>query len=225
MAPISRAGASCRTAPVACVYLALLVGTTAVLHSVSPRVADRLLLAHSTNLEHLARDPVHVLVSSAYWLSDTEQFALAAALLLVVVAAFERRVGSLRTLGVLAAGHVLATLLTAAGLWVAVRTDAVEHSVVHARDVGPSYALFAVAAALTYVVDPRLRRPYLFTLLGYGVAMVVVSTTFTDFGHLLAILVGLACLPVVRGARPRVEPFGARLLHEVQRLEARWGHA
>ena len=224
-APIARAIASCRTAPVSWAYLALLVATTAVQESVSPRTADRLLLAHSTNLVHLSRDPVRVLVSSAYWLSDASQLVLAAVLLLVVVAAFERRVGSRRTLVVLAAGHVLATLLTAAGLWVAVHADAVERSVVHARDVGPSYALFAVAAALTYLVDARLRRVYVVALLGYALAMVVFSTTFTDFGHLLAILVGLACRPVVRSARPKLEPFGSRLLLEARRPDARWGQA
>jgi Rhomboid-like protein len=87
----------------------------------------------------------------------------------------------------------------------------VEHSVVNARDVGPSYAVFAVAAALVYLLDRRLRAPYAAALVGYAVAATVVSSTFTDFGHLIAIGIGFACRPLVRGIPPRLEPAGIRL--------------
>jgi hypothetical protein len=216
--------AYCRSAPVACVYLSVLVVTTWVLQTSSAQVANRLLLERSTNLHQLARDPVRVLAASAFWLSSTWQLALWAALLLGVVASVERRVGGSRTVAVLAAGHVGATLLTAAGLWLALRADAVEHSVVNARDVGPSYAVFAAAAALVYLLDRRLRAPYAAVLAGYAVAATVVSSTFTDFGHLLAIGIGFACRPLLRGIPPRLGPAGSRLAEFAGsiRRERRW---
>jgi rhomboid family protein len=202
-------GGYLRTTPVTCVYAFVLLITTWVLQTSSARVANQLLLERSTNLYQLARDPVRVIVESAFWLSSTWQVFPWLALLFAIVAFAERRVGSLRVVGVLAAGHVGATLLTAAGLWLALRADAIERSVVYARDVGPSYAFFAAAAFLTYLLPRRLRAPYAAILLAYGCATAVVSTTFTDFGHLLAIGIGFACYPLLRGVRPRPASVGS----------------
>ena len=163
------------------------------------RLADRLLLAQSTNLHQLARDPVRVLINSAFWLSGTGMLLIWIALLMLVVAPVERRIGSLRTGFIFWFGHVGATLLTAAGLWTALRLDAVEESVVNAKDVGPSYGFLAVAGALTYLLAPRLRLAYAGLLTVGVVAVVAVSHTFTDFGHLLSLLLGLACYRIVRG--------------------------
>jgi hypothetical protein len=202
-----RALAYLRSAPVTCAYLFVLVVTTWVLATSSNRVANRLLLERSTNLHQLGRDPVRVLVASAFWLPSTWQLALWAAAMLVVIAPLERRIGAGRTVAVLVAGHVGATLLTAAGLWLAVRSDAVEHSVVDAKDVGASYAVLAAAAALAYVLDRPLRVPYGAALVALGVGVVSVSPDFTNFGHLLSILVGLGCYPVVAGAVPGLPPI------------------
>src|SRR5690242_6858756 len=60
---------SARQAPFTSLYLVVLLATTGVLAGVSPRTAHSLLLARSTNLDHLAHDPLRVLVSSAFWLS------------------------------------------------------------------------------------------------------------------------------------------------------------
>jgi hypothetical protein len=189
-----------RSAPATYTYLAILFVTTWVLASASARLADRLLLAESTNLHHLARDPVRVLIGSAFWLSGTRDLIIAACVFTVVLAPVERRIGAWRTAGVFAIGHVGATLLTAAGLWAALRFDAIERSVVNARDVGASYGFFAVAAALTYLLRPSLRRPYATLLLGYVALMIVLSGTFTDYGHLVACLLGFACYPLLRNA-------------------------
>ncbi len=213
--------ASARSAPVTSVYLFVLLVTTWVLQTSSAQVADRLLLERSTNLARLARDPIRVLVSSAFWLPAAWQLVVWAPLLFLVVAPVERRLGRRRTIGVLAAGHVGATLLTAAGLWLALRADAVERNVVHARDVGPSYAFFAVAACLAFLLDRRLRATYLAALLGFAVLAVALSTTFTDFGHLLAIAIGLACYPLARRGAAPAEPVGAPLAAAIRRLLGR----
>lgn len=203
--------------PVAAAYALVLLITTCVLQIVGPHTANELLLARSTNLYHLARDPVRVLISSAFWVSEPEDLFFAAAVLLLAVAPVERRVGSLRTIAVLAVGHVGATLLTAAGLWLALRADVVGRDVVHARDVGPSYALVAVAAFLVFLLDRRLRPAYAAALIVVAVALVAVSGTFTDFGHLLAILCGLACYPLARHRTSRLPPIGLGLGRSIVR--------
>ena len=192
-----------RSAPVSSVYLFILLITTWVLQTSSAQIANQLLLERSTNLRQLARDPIRVLVASAFWLETTWQLLAWALLVLVIVVPLERRLGSGRTIGVLATGHIGATLLTAAGLWLALRADAVEHSVTNAKDVGPSYAFFAAAGCLAFLLERRLRLWAVAALAGYAVLMVVVSTTFTDFGHLLAIAIGLACAPFTPPARAR----------------------
>jgi len=117
-----------RSAPATYTYLAILFVTTWLLASASARLADRLLLAESTNLHHLARDPIRVLIGSAFWLSGTRDLIIAACVFTVVLAPVERRIGAWRTAGVFAIGHVGATLLTAAGLWAALRFDSRQRS-------------------------------------------------------------------------------------------------
>jgi hypothetical protein len=182
-----------REAPFTSLYLAVLLATTCVLVSVPARTADSLLLARSTNLHHLAHDPLRVLVASAFWLSAPWQLLPFALLFLLVLVPVERRIGSLRTAGAFAAGHVGATLLVAAGLWVGLRFDLVDRSVVDARDVGASYGLVAVAALMTYLLDRRLRLPYATALSGYLAIALAQAPTFTSFGHVLALLIGFGC--------------------------------
>jgi hypothetical protein len=205
-----RVKAGIRSAPATYGYAAILFVTTWVLASSRGRLANRLLLAQSTNLHQLARDPVRVLISSAFWLPGTGTLLLWVALLTLVVAPVERRIGSWRTGVVFAVGHVGATLVTAAGLWSALRFDLVERSVVTARDVGPSYGVLGVAGALTYLLAPRLRPGYAALLLLGAAAVAALSHTFTDFGHLLAVLLGLACRRVVRD-HPAGPPIDVRL--------------
>jgi hypothetical protein len=199
------------TTPVALTYALVLVTTTCVLQVVGPHTANELLLARSTNLYQLARNPIRVLLASAFWVSEPEDLVFAAAALLLAVAPVERRIGSLRTVVVLAVGHVGATLLTAGGLWLALRADVVGRDVVHARDVGPSYALVATAGFLVFLLERRLRAVYAAALVGAAVALVVVSGSFTDFGHLLAILCGFACYPLARHRMSTRPPIGQGL--------------
>lgn len=187
-----------RSAPATYGYLVILLATGWILDSVSDPLADRLLLAQSTNLRHLGHDPVHVLLSSAFWAPGKYDLVISAVLFTLVLAPVERRIGSLRTIGLFSIGHIGATLITAAGLWVALRFDAVERSVVNARDVGTSYGFFAVAAAMTYLLARELRAPYAAGLTGYLAMTAAVSHSFGDYGHLVALALGFASFPVVR---------------------------
>jgi len=209
-----------RTAPATSGYVLALAATTLVLQTSSPRMAKRLLLAHSTNLRHLATDPIRVLIGSAFWLTASWQLVAWAVLFAVVLAPVERRIGSGRTTLVFAAGHIGATLLTALGLWIALQLDAVEHSVVNAPDVGASYGFFAVAALMTVLLDRRLRVVYASGIALFVLGSLALTHTFTDVGHLLSVLLGVACLPLARRARGVATPIGEQLLRLTPRPEA-----
>jgi hypothetical protein len=200
-----------RSAPVTYGYLAILLVTTCVLASTSGQVANRLLLQQSTNLHQLAHDPVRVLISSAFWLSSSSGLVVCALLFTLVLAPVERRIGSWRTSALFGLGHIGATLLTAAGLWIALHFDAAERSVVNAQDVGPSYGLFAVAGAMIWLVRADLRRPYAAALVAYVSLMAALSGSFTDYGHLIALALGIACYHLITHAPNRTPyPIGSR---------------
>jgi hypothetical protein len=181
------------SAPLAFAYLIVLTATTGLLSSASAQTDDRLLSALSTNLHQLARIPVRVLAGSAFWTSGWSELALWAVLCAAVLAPVERRLGRRRTALAFAAGHVGATMVVAAGLWIAFRLGAVAPTIAVARDVGASYGFFAVAALAGYLLAQRRRSCYLSVLIGYAVAAAALSHTFTDFGHLVAGAIGLAC--------------------------------
>ena len=193
-----RLAAYVRAAPATYAYLFVLLVTTWVLQTSSSSIARRLLAERSTNLHQLARDPLRVLFASAFWLSSPYELLIWLVAFTLVVAPVERWLGIGRAAAVFFIGHVSATLLTAAGLWLAIRADLVESSVEHSTDVGASYGFAAVAAVLAYRLHGRLRALYLggaFLVVAIGFA---VDHGFTTWGHLLALLVGLACYPIVR---------------------------
>jgi hypothetical protein len=199
-----------RSAPGTYLYLFVLLITSWVLQTSSPGIAERLVLERSTNLHHLATDPVRVLVASAFWVAAAWQVLPWAVLFTVVLAPAERWLGTLRWAIVFAAGHIGATLLTAGGLWAAIRLDAVDESVSRSADVGVSYGFLAVAAVLVYRLPRRFRPTYVAVLGGYLVIALFARGTFTDAGHLVAVLIGFACYPLALGRfRPKPEVSSA----------------
>jgi membrane associated rhomboid family serine protease len=198
--PITRASFA---APATCAYLLVLLATTALLGSSSAQTDNRLLLSVSTNLHQLAHDPVRVLIASAFWTSGWWELALWTALFAAILAPVERRLGWRRMTVAFAAGHIGATLIVATGLWVGMELGTGPADVL-SRDVGASYGFFAVAALAAHLVAPRYRTWYLAAIIGYAVASAALLHTFTNFGHLAAVAIGLASYPLVR-ERPRRE--------------------
>jgi hypothetical protein len=186
-----------RSSPVTYAYLAILFATSWMLAGLGDRLGDRLLLEQSTNLDNLGQDPVRVLVSSAFWMPGRRDLVITALLFTFVLAPVERRIGSWRTIGLFAIGHIGATLLTAGGLWIALHFDAVSPSVAHVRDVGTSYGFFAVAAAMTYLLAGVVRLPYAVALVGYLSIAAASSNSFAEYGHLTAMALGFAAYPLV----------------------------
>jgi membrane associated rhomboid family serine protease len=189
-----------RAVPLTVGYLLALTTTTALVSSQSAEANDRLLFSFSTNLHQLVREPLRVLVGSAFWTSGWSDLAVWLVLLFAVLAPLERRLGKRRTLLAFAAGHVGATLIVAAGLWIGLRVGAVAPSVVFAQDVGVSYGFFAVAALAGFVLSPRTRVSYLAFLVAYVAVEAGFSHTFSDFGHVAAVAIGLACYPLARAS-------------------------
>jgi hypothetical protein len=194
-----------RSAPFTYVFLFILLITTWVYQTSRPSVARSLLLERSTNLHQLGQDPARVLVASAFWLSGSWELFVWLVLFSLVLAPVERWIGSARTALAFAAGHVGATLLTAAGLWLAIRYEVIGSYVEHTIDVGVSYGFFAVAAVLAYHLSGRMRAIYLAVLIGYLVVNAAVARDFTDFGHLAAFGIGLSMGPLVTRGRARAK--------------------
>ncbi|HET8895256.1 MAG TPA: rhomboid-like protein [Gaiellaceae bacterium] len=184
------------SAPATVAYLLILVATTVVLTSSSAQRDNHLLLAVSTNIHQLAHVPVRVLVASAFWTGGWWDLARWTVLFAVIVAPVEHRLGWRPTTVTFAAGHIGATLVVAAGIWSGVRLGEVNPADTLARDVGASYGFFAIAAFAAYLLAPRLRLPYLFVIIGYLAAKAALFHTFTDFGHVAAVAIGLACYPL-----------------------------
>lgn len=206
LGPVRRRGpavrARVRSAPATHVYLAALLVTSWVLATSSADVARRLLLERSTNLHQLARDPVRVLVASAFWLDSSWELLPWAALFLIALVPLERRIGSARFVAVLGAGHVGATLAVAGGLWLAIRADLVRRSVSRAQDVGVSYAFFAGAAALVPMLPAPVRRLAAAVLVGWLAVGSAISPDFTAAGHVTAAAIGAAAYLVLRRRAP-----------------------
>ena len=118
----------------------------------------------------------------------------------LVLAPVERWLGTWRWLVVFVAGHVGATLATAAGLWLAIRWRLAPTSLSDVVDVGVSYGFAALAAVFTYRLPPPGRWYWAGGLLAVAGAAAIIGGTFTDFGHLAAVMIGFAMYPITRSA-------------------------
>ncbi|MFJ8505847.1 rhomboid-like protein [Streptomyces avermitilis] len=187
-----------RSAPGTYVWLAILFVTTVALHHMSPDFEEDFLRQRSTNIHELSRDPLRVLITSAMWI-DGGHWLPYAVLYTVFHAQAERWLGTARWLAVCVAAHVLATLASEGALLEAIRNGVAPRSAVNTLDIGVSYALAGVVAVLTYRIAAPWRYVYLVVVLAVYGGSLAASPTFTDFGHFLALLIGLACYPLARG--------------------------
>ncbi|MFI5676524.1 rhomboid-like protein [Streptomyces cellulosae] len=201
-----------RGAPGTYVWLALLFVTTVAVHHMSPDFEREFLLERSTNIRGLSENPGRALVASAL-LIDGGKWLPQVFLYSVFHAPAERWLGTVRWLVVCVTAHVLASLVSEGAVLVAMWDGRAPASTADTLDIGVSYALAGVVGVLVY----RIARPWRYgyvvaVLLVYGVPLVV-GRTFTDLGHFVALLIGLACHPVTRGRggawNPR-EAFAAR---------------
>ncbi|WP_408995398.1 rhomboid-like protein [Streptomyces caniscabiei] len=179
-------------------YATVLVVTSLVAELADPALVHALHQGSSTDVAHLVRTPVLVLLASALWVAGGVASLYAVAFLLVLTA-LERRIGGWRTAGVFLLGHVLATLATEVPVGFAVLAGHLPDSSLHRLDYGISFGVAASAGALAGLLPPWLRRPL---LLGFGGMLVddllAYADPMTNWGHLLSLAIGVAAWPVVR---------------------------
>jgi hypothetical protein len=197
-----------RSTPGTHIWLGILAVTSTVVAASSPSVRSYLLHAVSTNLVELRHHPVRVLVASALWIQTPSGFVFYAVLFELVHATAERWLGTWRWLAVVTVAHVGATLVSQKAVRLGIREQRLPDSLAHTVDIGVSYGLAGVVGVLTYRVPRPWRWVYLVTVLAFLTYQVAHDGTFTDLGHLTALLLGLCCRPLVPPARARQDGGG-----------------
>ncbi|WP_405583999.1 rhomboid-like protein [Streptomyces sp. NBC_01190] len=190
-----------RSAPGTHIWLAVLALTSCLAAGLSPHLRSYLLHSVSTNLVELRRHPVRVLISSGLWIETPVGLAWYAMLFEVVHATAERWLGTARWLLVVAMAHVGATLVSQRAVLFGIRDDRLPRSLAHTLDIGVSYGLAGVVGVLAYRVPRPWRWGYLAAVLGYPADQLVRHRTFTDLGHLTAVVIGLCCYAVTLPGR------------------------
>ena len=189
----------CRVpAPFSLSYTAVLAVTSYVTAHAGPALVHALHQGSSTDVAHLLRTPVPVLLASALWVAGgfTSPFVLG---FIVVLTMLERRIGGARTAVVFLLGHVLATLATEVPVGLAVLVGHLPDSSLHRLDYGISFGVAAGVGALAGLLRPWLR---LLLLACFGGMLLQDLVAFTDpltnWGHLIALAVGVGTWPWVR---------------------------
>ncbi|WP_333776680.1 rhomboid-like protein, partial [Streptomyces sp. IBSBF 3136] len=179
-------------------YTAALAVTSLVAALADPALVHALQQASSTDVAHLVRTPLLALLASALWIAGGVLSPYATAFVLVL-SALERRVGAARAAGVFLAGHVLATLATEVPVGLAVLSGRLPDTSLHRLDYGISFGVAACVGALAGLLAPRLRRPLLTLVAGMLIGDLAASRDpMTDWGHLIALAIGVATWPWVR---------------------------
>ena len=190
-------------------FLAACIVVAVWLECLTPAHREAGVLAASTNLDNLSHGHLLTLITSAFF-RDSELTLLSVIGLGAVLGVAELRWGHRRMATVFAGGHIGATLLVAAGLALGAHHGWVPDSWRAATDVGVSYGVVAIAGALTGEWPSELRPLWAFGWLAVLGTELAVGRTFTQAGHLCALLLGFAAAGWLRrrGSGARRAPIG-----------------
>lgn len=199
---------------IALVYAAVVLALYLYRILVGGPAAGRMVSWASTNIHNLVSHPLNVLLVSPFVVEDGLEL-LSLPVLMVAYAVAQHRLGRAPTLVAIAIGHLLATLLVAPLLVSRITKGWLPRSLINADDVGFSYGLACVLGLLTCTIHGRRRWIYVAVLLavmGHSAILGsppvrLVTTTFTDVGHTIALLTGF-CLAVLPGALARPNTTG-----------------
>lgn len=186
-------------APLTYLWLAALLVTTVVQH-LGDRRLHSVLIDQSTNLHHLAADPLEVLVSSLLWI-DGKNWTPYLVLFTLFLAPAEHWLGHLRWAAVGLISHVGATYISEGALYALISVHRESDHLTHARDIGVSYFLVGVMAVLTYRIAAPWRWGYLAVLTGIFSVPLLLHADFSAIGHAASVVIGLACYPLTRQHR------------------------
>lgn len=207
-AGVRAAQPSWRDTPFTCGYLTVL-GFGTLLLSMLDAHTQLLVLKHSsTDVVHLVRHPLFVLVTSGLWVDSVGDYLAVAVVLGITGAVLERRVGSRWAFAVFASGHVGATLVTEGAVAFGVHTGVLPVSALSRLDVGVSYGLAATLAAAAGLLPRRARTVGVLSAWAYLGLPLARGLDMTSWGHVVAVAIGIAWWPLLRRLDDRVH--GAR---------------
>jgi hypothetical protein len=176
------------------VYLAgFAVVSFLYVYGLQPAGRQSLVAWAATDLANLKSDPVGCLVASAFVAQQSPWIWLVIGA--VALVPLVRRIGNVRALVLVAAAHVIGSLISEGILGVQISMGAEPASMRYLDDVGPSYVMVAALVAVILYCHGRLWRigalaclialvPHLFS----GLSHLAVAPV----GHLVAMLVGAA---------------------------------
>lgn len=191
-----------RTSPGTHIWLLIIGVTSLVIAAASEGLELFLLHRTSSNIHELNQHPLQSLLISGFWIESPSSFLLYAVLFELINANVERWIGTLRWLVTVAVAHIAATLISQRMLQLAIEHHAAPRAMKHVVDIGVSYGLAAAAALLTYRMPRPWRWLYLTGLVLFFALPLLTGGTYTDFGHAIAVAIGLACWPLTRGRPP-----------------------
>ena len=200
------------SAPLTCLWLTILLITTIIQHHLTRRELHTVLVHGSTNLYHMARDPLEVLFTSVFWI-DGRYWAPYLVLFTLFLAPAERWLGQIRwlTMGLIA--HIGATYISEGLLYLAIQLQLEPEKLVHARDIGVSYFMVGVIAVLSYRIAAPWRWGYLAILFTIFTVPLILHVNFTAIGHFASILIGLCFYPMARHrGQPPLHPDDLKTL-------------
>jgi hypothetical protein len=188
----------------------LLITTILQRHVLTKREYHSVVVEGSTNIHHLLKDPLEVLIYSLFWI-DGKYWAPYLVLFTLFLAPAEHWLGQLRWLTVGLTAHVGATYISEGLLFLAIRYHQEPEKLMRAHDIGVSYFLVGVMAVLTYHIASPWRWGYLAILiLIFGFKLIGIdlnNLNFTAIGHFSSILIGLCFYPMARERkRPPLNP-------------------
>lgn len=192
-------------------YAAALVVVATVLVAEGPRMQDRVVAHASTNLHNLHQGHLGTLIGSAF-VTDAGPIYLWLPGLVSILALAELQWRSGRLALTFVLGHIGATLIVSTGLALAVWLHWAPVSIARASDVGMSYGTAAVLGALTYSISPRWRVSWIWGWVTIGVVSIVCNQTFTEVGHLTALLLGMVGGHLAPRHTPHWSPLRLSLL-------------
>ncbi|WP_231584642.1 rhomboid-like protein [Mycobacterium haemophilum] len=194
------------SAPLTYSWLAVLLVTTIIAHHLDRRQWHAIVVAGSTNIAHLAKDPLEVLIDSLLWI-DGRYWTPYLVLFTLFLAPAERWLGQLRWITVGLTAHVGATYISEGLLKLAIDSRDAPEKLMHAADIGVSYFLVGVMGMLTYHIVTPWRWGYLvIVLVIFGFPLTRIDPkdlNFTAIGHFSSILIGLCCYALARDRQGR----------------------
>jgi hypothetical protein len=202
-----------RSAPLTYAWLIVLAYTTSIAQGLSRRRLHHLLVHRSTNLHHLATDPIKVLTESLVWIDGRHlllYFVILIVIFTVFVAPAEHWLGWRRWLAVGLIAHVGATYLSEGVLYLRIELGRAPERLVNATDIGVSYFVVGLVAVLAYHITMPWRWGYIAAVLATFIVAWVWHPGFTGLGHLFAVLIGLCCYPLTRGRPGPWDPASIR---------------